>query len=91
MKRAPKLTKRERKAQSGVATAGHDHTHIHCVACGRHLDSNEFSASPATARTLACQHGSKFACCVACTQLAQRLLDTHDRTGQPVQSAAIWH
>jgi hypothetical protein len=90
MKRAPKLTKRERKAQSGAA-AGHDHTHIHCVACGRHLDSAEFSGSPPTARTLACQHGSKFASCVACTQLAQRLLDTHDRTGQPVQSAAIWH
>jgi len=90
MKRAPKLTKRERKAQSPGAT-GHDHAHIHCVACGRHLDAKEFAATPATARFLTCQHGSRFASCTGCTALAQRLLDTHDRTGQPVQSAAIWH
>jgi len=89
MKREKRLTKRERKAaeQSGH----HDHQHIHCIACGRHIEPSEFSASPSTARIIACQHGSKFPCCTACVDVGQRLLDEHDRTGKPVQTAGAWH
>lgn len=94
MKREKRLTKRERKAQGGGGGGhnhDHDHHHIHCVACGRHLDPEEFTASPSTARILRCQHGSQFASCTGCVARSQELLDTHDRTGQPVQSAAAWH
>jgi hypothetical protein len=88
MKRQKRLTKRERKATDEPA---HDHQHIHCIVCGRHIDPDEFAASPATARILACQHGSKFPSCAACTVPGQRLLDEHDRTGQPVKTAGAWH
>jgi hypothetical protein len=93
MKRAKTLTKKERKAAAGNpgASAGHAHGHIHCVSCGRHLDPAEFTGSPVSARFVRCQHGSKFACCVGCTVRAQALLDEHDRTGKPVESAAAWH
>ena len=91
MKREKRLTKRERKAADGRGGHDHDHQHIHCLACGRHLDPAEFSASPSTARVIACQHGSKFPVCTACVPAAQKLLDEHDRTGQPVKSAGAWH
>jgi hypothetical protein len=90
MKRQKRLTKREKKAQNNAGTT-HDHTHIHCVACGRHLDPQEFSASPATARFLSCQHGSRFASCAGCVTRSQMSLDEHDRTGQPVRAAGAWH
>lgn len=89
MKRQKRLTKRERKALD--ADHHHDHQHIHCISCGRHIDPGEFSASPPSAKILACQHGSKFPTCAACVNESQRLLDEHDRTGQPVQSASAWH
>ena len=89
MKRQKRLTKRERKADQ--AGSAHDHQHIHCIACGRHIDGGEFSASPPTAKILACQHGSKFPACAACVTPAKRLLDEHDRSGQPVKSASAWH
>ena len=88
MKRQKRLTKRERKAETEPA---HDHQHIHCISCGRHIEPDEFSASPPTAKILACQHGSKFPACAACTVAGQRLLDEHDRTGQPVKTAGAWH
>jgi len=91
MKKQKRLTKRERKAESGTAGESHDHQHIHCIACGRHIDSGEFSASPPTAKIIACQHGSKFPACAACVGPAKQLLDEHDRTGQPVKSAGAWH
>jgi hypothetical protein len=89
MKREKRLTKRERKALD--ADDHHDHQHIHCIACGRHIDSHEFSASPPTAQILACEHGSKFPTCSACVPASKKLLQEHDRTGQPVKTAGAWH
>jgi hypothetical protein len=92
VKREKKLTKRERKALKGPRPqAAHDHEHIHCVACGRHLDPQEFEPAVNTATILRCRHGSQFPSCTACVPRSQELLDTHDRTGQPVQQAAAWH
>jgi hypothetical protein len=110
VKRAKQLTKKERKALKGPrpAAQGHDHQHIHCIACGRHLDPAEFEPAAthdgaasgpkpraayggATATILRCAHGSQFPSCTDCASRSQELLDTHDRTGQPVQQAAAWH
>jgi hypothetical protein len=92
MKREKRLTKRERKAaDGGGGEHTHDHQHIHCIACGRHLDQEEFSASPPTAKIIACQHTSKFPVCTTCVAQGQKLLDEHDRTGQPVKTAGAWH
>jgi hypothetical protein len=94
-KRAPKLTKREKKAAAPAKTANaggghaHDHGHIHCIACGRHLDPQEFERGSAV--VVKCQHGSQFPSCSACELTSQRLLDEHDRTGQPVKTAGAWH
>ncbi|HVW27755.1 MAG TPA: hypothetical protein VHC69_20460 [Polyangiaceae bacterium] len=91
MKKQPRMTKRERKAAETGTGHEHQHQHIHCIACGRHINQEEFHASPPTAKIIACQHGSKFPTCSACVQASQRLLDEHDRTGQPVQTAGAWH
>jgi RNA polymerase-binding transcription factor DksA len=92
MKRQKKLTKRERKAQSpGRPQAAGQHQHIHCIACGRHIDPAEFSVSPITATMITCQHGSQFASCVTCTVQSQLLIDTHDRTNLPVKAAQAYH
>jgi hypothetical protein len=99
MKREKRLTKRERKAQQpprpqvttrAAQPRGGGEQHIHCVACGRHLDPGFFDP-PATAGYVRCAHGSTFAACVTCTDRAQELLAEHDRTGQPVKAAAAWH
>jgi hypothetical protein len=97
MKREKKLTKKERQAITGKGPAGVKATagggggqHIHCVACGRHIDAEEFD-NPATATYVKCAHGSTFASCVGCQTPAQKLLDEHDRTGQPVKAAGAWH
>lgn len=89
----PRQTKRERKALAGKSANNvHDHAqHIHCVACGVHLDVAQFSAAPATARWITCQHGSRFAACESCVPRAKQLLDEHDRTGQAVHAAAAFH
>ena len=94
MKRKPTPTKRERKAAAGGPKPSgqpkqHNH-HIHCVACGRHLDPGEFDP-PAVATTITCDHGSAFATCVKCMPQAIALLAEHDRTGQPVKAAQAWH
>jgi hypothetical protein len=86
-----RLTKRERKALLGKGPSGHEGKHIHCVACGRHLDSPEFTANPSTARWLVCQHKSKFASCVGCVSASQARLDEHDRLGRPVKMAPAYH
>ena len=94
MKRAKRLTKREQKALKGPrpGAQAHEHEeHIHCVACGRHLDIEEFGEVRGTATRLTCRHGGQFPSCVACASKTQELLDTHDRTGQPVQQASAWH
>ena len=90
MKKEKRLSKREKKAQSGVVKPAAP-KHIHCVACGRHLDAAEMSAKPPTATLVRCQHGTQFASCADCVVLTRRLLAEHDRTGQPVQSAGAWH
>ncbi len=93
MKRQKRPTKRERKAQDPHHKAGPNvkHQHIHCIACGRHLDPDEFGASPATATVVTCDHGSQFASCVSCMSETQARIDAHERSGQPVQVASAWH
>lgn len=99
MKREKRVTKKERKALDRAAgnvparaasAQGHDHTHIHCVACGKHLDPGSFgeAGGPEFYR---CQHGSDFAHCAEHASQAKALVDEHDRTGKPVQQAAAWH
>ena len=97
MKRKPKLTKRERQAAAGGPKPSgaakphqHDHQHIHCIACGKHLDPNDFE-SPATATIITCDHGSNFPLCVKCMPKSLELVKQHDATNQPVQTAQAWH
>jgi hypothetical protein len=92
MKREKKLTKRERKAKLGVGPSGksQEPQHIHCVACGRHIDPSEFDA-PASAVGVFCQHQSRFASCVGCVERTKALLAEHDRTGKAVKMAEAWH
>lgn len=96
MKRAPRPTRKERRAQRGPATAsggaGHgDLGHIHCIACGRHIGAEELGSSPPTATWLTCDHGGHFASCTTCMVQSQMLIAAHDRTGQPVRAASAWH
>ncbi|HLV22883.1 MAG TPA: hypothetical protein VKZ49_18470 [Polyangiaceae bacterium] len=92
MKRQKKLTKRERKALNPrPAAPAPSSSHIHCVACGRHLDPREFSESPVSASYVTCDHGSRFPCCVGCLMKAEALVAEHDRTNQPVRVAQAWH
>lgn len=94
MKRKPLLTKREKKALAPPRparppeTSGHGH--IHCVACGRHLNESDFEA-PAIATTITCDHGSKFASCTKCLAKSTALIKEHDATNTPVRSANAWH
>ncbi|HMY19419.1 MAG TPA: hypothetical protein PKA58_24010 [Polyangium sp.] len=91
MKREKRLTKRERKALTPAKVGGeHTHNHhIHCVACGRHIDAHEFSSGDAV--MIACKHQSTFPSCVECRPRTVELLAEHDRTGQAVRTAAAWH
>lgn len=92
--RPKRLTKKEKKAQAGggaAPAAGGGHRHIHCTACGKHLDEEEFEAEPAEALWLTCDHGSSFASCAGCAERTQALLAEHDRTNQPVRGAQAWH
>jgi hypothetical protein len=93
MKREKRLTKAEKKALKGVVRPAQPAAsqHIHCIACGRHLDPHEFDGPNATAKVLYCQHGSGFPSCVVCTAVSQTMLDEHDRNNQPVKPAAAWH
>jgi len=90
MKREKRLTKREKKDQSG---AGHKHenTHIHCIACGRHIDPNEFAQASPSALVITCEHKSQFPACTNCEVTARYLVAEHDRTGKPVNTAAAYH
>ncbi len=97
MKREKRLTKKERKAEAGgprpaqLPGDGHQHHHIHCTACGLHLDEENFEGSPAKAEWVACQHGSTFASCTEHVEKTKVMLAEHDRTGQPVRAASAWH
>ncbi len=97
MKRKPKLTKREKKAMSPPkpaadrnAVAGAGSGHIHCVACGKHLEPEDFEA-PAVAAVITCDHGSKFASCTKCLAKSTALVKEHDATNKPVRFAQAWH
>lgn len=90
-KKQKRLTKRERKEQFGKGPSGSPKAHIHCIACGRHIDPPELSRNPPTATYLTCQHGSRFPSCVRCTAEARARLDEHDRTGQKPRIASAWH
>ncbi len=112
MKRERHLTKRERKDKFGRGPTGTPPTrgtaqtpaamqpgaHIHCVACGRHLDTvGAVQARAAAGRldelwaTVTCQHGSQFYACFNCVAPARVILDEHDRTGREVKMATPWH
>lgn len=95
MKRTKQLTKRERKAldprRGAAAAAQQQQQHIHCIACGRHLDPAEFDNAPASATFITCDHGSQFPTCVTCVVQSQMLVAAHDRSGQPVKVAGAWH
>lgn len=74
-------------------------SHIHCVACGKHLDTvGEVRARQAGGAfgsalwaSLRCAHGTVFQACMGCMAKARRLLDEHDRTGRGVNAAPAWH
>ena len=91
MKRKPQMTKKERKAVANRPARPTTSKHIHCVACGAHLDPKEFSGLMPTATMLTCDHGSRFASCMSCMTRSQELLAEHDRSGQPVRAASAWH
>ena len=93
MKRDPRLTKRERKALQPARpqTSAPNAQHIHCIACGRHLEASEFRSSPQTAKMLVCNHGSRFPACTDCQLQATGLIAEHDRTGQNIRTASAWH
>ncbi|MBI5513188.1 MAG: hypothetical protein HY909_05430 [Deltaproteobacteria bacterium] len=73
-----------------------DGDHLHCIACGKHLDTvgearsrkGGFDALWATVR---CAHGSPFFACLGCVTDARRRLDEHDRSGASVKVASPWH
>jgi hypothetical protein len=95
MKREKRLTKKERKTQGPGQTqaqaAGHQHQgHIHCIACGKHLDAEMFG-EPDGAEFIRCEHGSDFPSCIGCHEKSKGLIAEHDRTNKPVQKAAAWH
>jgi hypothetical protein len=96
MPKTPKrLTRRERQEKFGKGPSGStkptESEHIHCIACGRHIEPGEFGMMPAKANWLTCEHGSRFAACALCVPEAQARLAEHDRTGQPPRVAAVWH
>lgn len=89
MKKAKRLTKKERKALQTPSEPAKDAPHIHCVACGRHINPEEFSHSKAN--WLRCAHGTKYASCSGCATEGMARLSEHDRSGQPVKVANVWH
>lgn len=91
MKRAKQLTKREKKALAPPRPGGGAAPqHIHCIACGRHIDPAEFDA-PASATMLRCDHGSRFPSCTDCEAAAKARIAEHDRTGKNVEATPAWH
>ncbi len=94
-KKVKRLTKRERKAQdraqAPAQNSPHQHGHIHCIVCGRHMNPEEFSGLLPTGRIITCDHGSQFAACAKCELRGREIVAEHDRTGQPVQTAQAWH
>ena len=92
MKREKTLTKKERRAADGRGPAPRKAggQHIHCVACGRHLELVEFD-DPQTATMITCQHGSSFPSCIGCEESSRKLVIEHDKSGAAVKTAPAWH
>jgi hypothetical protein len=90
MKREKRLTRKERRALD-PGPKPHGHAHIHCIACGRHLDPEEFEAKPPEALYLRCDHGSRFPSCASCEVQARVLIAEHDRSGRQIAVAKAWH
>jgi hypothetical protein len=90
--REKRLTKRERKEQNPKRPK-HDHgeQHIHCIACGKHLDPEGFDKTPPTALFLQCEHGSHFPSCVGCEIESKHRIAEHDKTNKPVKTTQAWH
>ena len=91
MKREKRLTKREKKEQGGGGQPHEHGGHIHCIACGRHIDPNEFSSAPPSAMVITCDHKSQFPACANCEVTARYHVAEHDRTGKPVNTASAYH
>ena len=93
MKREKRLTRRERKDQDPTRADRMKAAapHIHCVACGRHMEPEEFGGITPKAVYLTCEHGSQFPSCSDCQVTARYLIAEHDRTGQPIAKANAWH
>jgi hypothetical protein len=91
MKRTKRLTKRERKSLDPARPAAAQNQHIHCIACGRHINPDEFASTPATATFVECDHGERFASCSSCLFESERLIAEHDKSGKPIAQAAAWH
>jgi predicted nucleic acid-binding Zn ribbon protein len=92
MKRQKRLTKTEKKAVAAIKRiASGEMPHIHCIACGRHIDPREFVGTNATAKMLYCKHEEVFPSCIQCEVISQLLIDEHDRSGAAVKPATAWH
>jgi hypothetical protein len=93
MKREKRMTKRERRALDPQRPAGPqgNNAHIHCIACGRHIDPPEFSGPTPKSVYLSCEHNSRFPACADCQVQARYLIAEHDRTGNAVAAAQAWH
>jgi hypothetical protein len=73
-------------------------SHLHCVACGKHLDTAGEARDRAAKglksnvwMSIRCAHGSEFYACMGCLEKARAILDEHDRTGQAPRVANAWH
>ena len=92
MKREKRLTKRERREANPTKPAAQGHSsHIHCIACGRHMDPAEFQGPTPRGLFLTCEHKSQFPSCTDCQVTARYLIAEHDRTGNAVATAQAWH
>lgn len=92
MKRVKRPTKRERRdLDPNRPVSGQNQKHIHCIACGRHIEESEFNTFPPQSLNLTCEHKHDFPCCSGCQVTARYLILEHERTGNPVQAARNWH
>lgn len=73
-------------------------SHIHCIACGKHLDTAGEARDRAAKgiksnlwMSIRCAHGSEFYACMGCLPKARAILEEHDRTGAAPRVASAWH
>lgn len=69
--------------------------HLHCLACGKHLDTVGEARARGRANPMwvavRCGHGSVFHACLTCVGEVRARLDEHDRTGNAPRAAEPWH